>query len=249
MAVACAPHPAATTNGIVQDMTEPLAITHFDFATQPADPDLLVQAWMPAIEQAALLHVPDDRFFAFLTAALRLGARSKTLSDFNMMDVIEKAGYSRSTFFRLFEGYTGFLFKGYQLTCLLSTKVYATHLEEQQLSLDAFCQFTVDVFFGANCTIPGEIVQMLWREHYVAQAEFHPHVAGLAPLIQSYLAQNPQTKHLCIDVEELEGVLYSLDLAILTARLEGDARWGTPFYYKKLKKMLKGYLLSCEGTS
>jgi AraC-like DNA-binding protein len=227
-------------------MTQPLAITDFDFATQPADPDLLIQAWMPEIEQAAITYVPDDRFIAFLTAALRLGARSKSLKGLNMMEVVEKAGYSRSTFFRLFEGYTGFLFKGYQLTCLLSTKVYAEQLNTQQLSLEEFCTFTADVFYGANCTIPNEIVQMLWREHNVPHAEFHPHVADIAPTMQTYLSQNPQTQHLQIDVEELDGVLKNLDLVILNARLEDNEQWGTPFYYKKLKKMLQGYLITCE---
>jgi hypothetical protein len=227
-------------------MTQLLAITDFDFATQPADPDLLIQAWMPEIEQAATTYVPDDRFIAFLTAALRLGARSKSLKGLNMMAVVEKAGYSRSTFFRLFEGYTSFLFKGYQLSCLLSTKVYAQHLRDQKLSLEEFCTFTADVFYGANCTIPNEIVQMLWREHNVSHAEFHPHLTELAPTMQTYLSQNPQTQHLQIDVEELDGVLKNLDLVILNARLEDNEQWGTPFYYKKLKKMLQGYLIACE---
>ena len=73
-----------------------------------------------------------------------------------------------------------------------------------------------------------------------------PHVAELAPVIHRYLAQNPQTQHLQIDLEELGGVLKDLDLAILNARLEDSALWGTPFYYKKLKKMLKGYLAAHE---
>ena len=227
-------------------MTASIAITDFDFAMQPANSDALIAAWMPEIEAAAATHVPDDRFVAFLTAALRLGSRSKSLKGFNMMEVVEKAGYSRSTFFRLFEGYTGFLFKGYQLTCLLSTKVYEKHLNQQQMTLDEFCKFTVDVFFGANCTIPHEILQMLWREHDVTHQEFHPHVNGLAPIMREYLARNPATQHLQIDVDELKGVLNNLDLVILNARLENNELWATPFYYKKLRKMLKGYFVACE---
>ena len=223
-----------------------LEITDFDFETQSADPDALIAVWMPEIEAAAETHVPDNRFVAFLTAAMRLGARSKSLSGLNVNKLIETAGYSRSTFFRLFEGQTGFLLKGYQLTCLLSTKVYEKHLMDQELSLDEFCTFTADVFYGANCTIPHEILQMLWREHDVTHQEFHPHVAGLAPIMRDYLARNPATQHLDIDVEELDGVVKNLDLAILTARLEDNPRWGTPFFYKKLRKMLKGYLVACE---
>jgi hypothetical protein len=226
-------------------MTQPLAITDLDFAAEPADADRLVEVWLPEIEQAVATFEPDDRSIAFLTAALRIGARSKTLKNINLMKVVEMAGYSRSTFFRLFEGYTGFAFKCYQLSGLLSTKVYAQHLVEQQLSLEEFCKFTMDVFYGANCSIPHEILQLLWREHNLSHAEFHPHVADLAPLIQSYLSLNPKTQHLQVDVEELEGVLKSLDLDMLNARLEDNAQWGTPFYYKKLKKMLLGYLSAC----
>ena len=227
-------------------MTPHLAITDFDFSTQPPDQDALIKAWVSEIEAAAADHVPDDRFLAFLTAALRLGARSKTLEGFNLLQIVEKAGYSRSTFFRLFEGYTSFLFTGYKLSCLLSTKVYARHLTAHERSLDEFCTFTADMFFGANCTVPNEIVQMLWREHDLPHLEFHPHLSELAHTMVPYLAQNPQTQHLKIDFDEFDGVLKSFDLDILTARLEDNPLWGTPFYYKKLKKMLMGYLLTCE---
>ena len=162
------------------------------------------------------------------------------------MRLVEVAGYSRSTFFRLFEGHTGFLLNGYQLTCQLSTHVYAKHLTNQPRSLEEFCTFTTDVFYGANCTIPHEILQMLWREHDMTHQEFHPHVVGLAPIMRDYLAKNPATQHLDIDVDELNGVLNNLDLVILNARLENNELWGTPFYYKKLRKMLRGYFLASE---
>jgi AraC-like DNA-binding protein len=232
-------------NEAFSGVSETIAITDFDFETHDADMDALIAAWLPEIEAAAEVHVPDDRFMSFLVAGLRLGARSKSLKGFNMMEVINKAGYSRSTFFRLFEGYTGFLFKGYQLTCRLSVIVYRKHLQGRELSLDEFCTFTADVFYGANCSIPNEVIQMLWREHDLTHQQFHPHLGELAPMIRDYLAANPQTGHLVIDVEELDGVLKTLDLVILNARIEGDALWGTPFYYKKLRKMIKGYLITC----
>lgn len=223
-----------------------LAIIDFDFDTQPADSDALIAAWVPEIEAEAQDYVPDDRFLSFLIAGLRLGARSKSLSGLKVNKLIESAGYSRSTFFRLFEGYTGFLMKGYQLTCLLSVKVYERHLVGKSMSLDEFCNFTTDVFYGANCTLPQEILHMLWQEHDLTHQQFHPHVATLSEIVRDYLTHNTQTQHLKIDVDELGGVLRNLDFVILNARLEGDERWGTPFYYRKLRNMLKGYLLTCE---
>ena len=138
------------------------------------------------------------------------------------------------------------MLKGYQLTCQLSTQVYAKRLADQPRSLDEFCSFTADVFYGANCTIPNEIVKMLWKEHAKSYEEFHPHLAGLAPIMRDYLLGNSETANLDIDISELAGVIKSLDLDILTARLDDDPQWGTPQYYNKLRKMLLGYLLTCE---
>jgi hypothetical protein len=65
-------------------------------------------------------------------------------------------------------------------------------------------------------------------------------------MVHSHLVTNLFTQHLRVDRPELEAVLVSLDLAILNARLENNEQWGTPLYYKKLRKMLKGYLVACE---
>ncbi len=54
-----------------------IAITDFDFTTFPADQDNLIKAWLPEIEESVRSYVPDDRFIAFLIAALRIGARSR----------------------------------------------------------------------------------------------------------------------------------------------------------------------------
>jgi hypothetical protein len=48
-----------------------------------------------------------------------------------------------------------------------------------------------------------------------------------------------------IDLDEFAGVIKSLDLDILTARIDNDPQWGTPQYDHKLRKMLLGYLLTC----
>ena len=221
-----------------------MPITQFNFEADAANPDLLITAWLPEIETAAQTYVPDDRFISFLTAALRLGAQSKNLKNFNLMDVIVKAGYSRSTFFRLFEGYTRFLLQGYQLTCSLAGKVYAKHLEDRAMDIDTFSRFTADVFYGGSCAIPNEIVQMLWKEHQLTQAEFHPHLNELTSIIYDYLTKNDSTKHLTVDPEELSGVIHNFDLDMLNARLEDNPTWGTPTHYNKLQRMFKGYLLT-----
>lgn len=219
------------------------SIVDFDFAKTEVDSDALVRAWMPEIEAAARVHVPDDRFVAFLVAAMRLGARSKSLDGFNLMQIVEKAGYSRSTFFRLFEGYTGFLMKGYQLMCSLSARVYAKHLHEREnMDVEAFCKFTSDIFYGANCAMPPEIIQMLWREHALTQTKFHPHLVDVAQVMFDYLPANPATRHLKLNLDELTEVVRSLDLDLLNARLENDPQLGTPRHYLRLKRMLKGYL-------
>jgi len=122
------------------------AITEFTFDKGIPDPYALTQAWVPAIEQASFNHITDDRFKAFLVAAIRLGANSRRSEGVNVMNLVEKAGYSRSTFFRLFENYTSFLLKGYQLTCSLSIEVYGDLLKGKEMSIEEFAKFTTDVF-------------------------------------------------------------------------------------------------------
>ena len=237
-------HPYTPNADLQPRVQKSVHITEFNFETDAADPDRLIAAWLPEIETTAQTYVPDDRFISFLTAALRLGARSKSLKNFNLMDVIVKAGYSRSTFFRLFEGYTGFLLQGYQLTCQLSGKVFAKHLEDHAMNIDEFSRFTADVFYGGNCAIPNEIVQMLWKEHQLTQAEFHPHLNELTSIIYDYLTKNESTKHLTVDQEELHSVIQNLDLDMLNARLEDNPTWGTPTHYSKLRRLFHGYLLT-----
>lgn len=227
-------------------MNTPTAIIDFDFKTNPADQNALLRAWMPEIENAARLYESDNRIVAFWTAAMRLIACSKSLEDFTLAQLAVKAGYSRSTFFRQFESYTCFLLKGYQLSCSLSLNVYEQHLDRQNMSLDDFCTFTADVYFGAICATPNELTQLLWHEHNLSHTEFHPHLRKIAIIMRNYLAKNPQTQHLRIELKELEGVVRCLDLDLLTLRLENDSKWGTPPHYQRLRKMLHGYFLACD---
>ena len=225
-------------------METPPSIFDFNFDVEPANSDRLIQAWMPEIERAILRHETDDRLISFVIAALRIGARSKTLSGFNLMELVEKAGYSRATFFRMFGGSMGFFLKGYQLSARLTLDVYKTHLYEQSRELDEFCKFTADVFYGVHCTIPTEIMQFLWGEHELSQQEFHPHLPELSKIMADYLAQNEPTKHLSVDLEELTDVINGFDLIMLTARISDDPKCGTPETYRRLLRMFRGYFAS-----
>ena len=148
----------------------------------------------------------------------------------------------------MFEGYTGFLLKGYQLSAQLTNDVYKKHLIGQTRDLDTFCKFTADVFYGVNCTIPTEIMQFLWAEHALTLQEFHPHLPELAEIMVDYLAQNEPTKHLSLDLDELRDVIYGFDLIMLTAQTTHDPKWGTPAAYRKLLKMFRGYFSTLNHT-
>ena len=226
-------------------MTQPPAITSFDFETEPVNQKALIAAWLPEIEAVMRSREHDDRSTAFIIAIMRLRSSSKTADKIKLGAVIKLAGYSRSTFFRLFGNYNSFLLDAYQLICLLAIDVYAKHLKEQQLNVADFSKFTTDICYAAVCTIPREILKVLWYENAISHRKFHPHLSEFTSVIFSYLTQNAQTKHLKIDVDELDGVLRTLDLELLHARLEDDSFWGSPLYYKKIKKMLYGYLASC----
>lgn len=74
-----------------------IPITNFDFTTFPADQDNLIKAWLPEIEESERSYVPDDRFIAFLIAALRIGARSRVRLHNQNMTTAAKAHADRKT--------------------------------------------------------------------------------------------------------------------------------------------------------
>ena len=74
-------------------METPPSIFDFNFEVEPANSDRLIQAWMPEIERAIMQHETDDRFISFLIAALRIGARSKTLQ--KRTETMVKMGFLR----------------------------------------------------------------------------------------------------------------------------------------------------------
>ncbi|MCR9110736.1 MAG: hypothetical protein NXH94_17795 [Rhodobacteraceae bacterium] len=218
------------------------AIVEFDVEDILVDHGQLIAAWMPAIESVARHHVSDDRFQAFMIAALRLGAASGGLRGVNVVNIVEKAGYSRATFFRMFEGHTSFMLKGYQLVCVLSLEVYRELLESREMSIEEFCRFTCNVFYGAICTWPNELIQMLWQEHGASQREFHPHLPQLAKIMESYLKVNPATAHLKVEIDDLEGVIQTLDWDILRAKTDPAEEFPTIKQYWRLRRILQGYL-------
>lgn len=217
-------------------------VTDFDFEQGLPDQNELIKAWLPKIEKAAVSMTSEDKLQTFFLAGLRLSAKSKSLSGFNMMNIIQKAGYSRSTFFRLFEGYTEFLLKAYQLTCQLSVAVYASKLKGREMTLEEFCKFTTDIFYGANHAVPNEIPVMLYKDHGKSFKEFHPHLKLLAPIMLGYLRKNPPTANLNITEEELDGVIHLLDWDILKARLDPDEEFPSMAQYKRLRRMFYGTL-------
>lgn len=217
----------------------------FNFEVGATEIERLSEVWLKEIEEAALTASTDDKFSAFLISVLRLGKKHKSLKSFNVFQIAETAGYARSTFFRLFENYTQFLLKAYQVSAQLATDVYQKYLEEQQMSLEEFIQFTSDVFYGVNCTIPNEVMQLLWNEHALKHEEFHPHLSDVASVMFDYLSQNDQTRNLALDKSELSGIIHSIDRDMLMARVENHPDWGTPEYYIKLKKLFHGYFLTC----
>lgn len=221
-------------------------ITDFTISEGIPEMDHLIQAWLPEIEIAARDYVPNDRIQAFFLAALRLGAKSKSLEGFNLFAVIERSGYSRSTFFRLFEGYTGFLLNGYKLTCSLSIRVFAKHLSERAMTLDEFIAFSSDILYGANCTVPNEVTRALWQEAKQEHLVFHAHIKEVARVMHEYLKWNQATAHLAIEEDDILEFIRIIDWELLQARVDNSPHFPSVPHYWRLRRMLTGYLKQFE---
>jgi hypothetical protein len=117
------------------------------------------------------------------------------------------------------------------------------------MRLEEFADFTSTVFFGLNCTISSEVIAFLWETHQLSHTEFHPHLADVSSVIYSYLKSNDQTRQVNFDAAELSDFIRTLDLDMITARIERNPEWGKPAYYKKLHRMLLGYLSSFNAAT
>lgn len=219
-------------------------ITDFSFENGLPDPDELTRAWLPEIEKAASAHVAESKLQIFFIAALRVGAKSRGLANFNLKEVIELSGYSKSTFFRIFEGHTAFMYEAYLLTAKLSFKVFEKHLVTRERSLEDVARFTTEMFYGANCTVPSEFTELLWEEHGGLHSEFHPHLVELPPILLRYLRNNGPTQHLNISEAELLGVIQTLDWDMLNARIDPSKTFPSVEQYDRLRKMFYGMLVA-----
>ncbi|MEN8657625.1 MAG: hypothetical protein ABF313_06265 [Marivita sp.] len=224
------------------------SITDFRMQDGIPDTDTLIQAWLPEIEKSAQAFVPCNKTQAFFIASLRVAAKTKSLSSFKLLSIIDMSGYSRSTFFRLFENYSSFLVIGYKLVCDLSIKVYAKHISERSLTLEEFIALSADLLYGANCTIPNEITQTLWQNAEEDHLEFHTHVKELARIMRDYLNWNPATAHLQVDKDDLQDVLRILDWELLKARVDGSGDFPSVPHYLRLRRILSGYLKELENS-
>lgn len=209
----------------------------------------LINAFLPEIEEAAKAHVPEDHFLAFFYASLRIAAKAENFTGLNLKALVYHTGYSRSTFYRLFDGYSAFMMNVYQLTRLLGVKVYAKHLTAREMTLEEFADFSANLMYSANAALPPDLCKMLWDGREVDHLEFHPHLPEAASVITTYLNTNPQTSHMTVRQEDIFELLRMLDWDMLQAFATADPKCPSQPHYRHIKRLFRGYLFQLAAQS
>jgi len=203
----------------------------------------LIDAWLPEIQEAAKLHAPQDHFLAFFYVSLAFVAKNEGISGLNLKSLVYHSGYSKSSFYRLFDGYSSFLMDVYQTTRLLGVKVYLKHLKARPMDLETFITFSANVLYSANAALPGDLSKLLWEGRSIDHIEFHPHLSEAAQGIADYLNSNPQTSHMGILQEDMFELLRTLDWDMLQAFIKEDPSCPSQAHYRHLRRLFRGYLL------
>lgn len=224
-------------------------LAEFTFDETLPDKDQLERAWLCEIEKVLSSTDLGDKDMSFFISGLRLATRYKSIRKISVSAISKLSGYSRATFFRTFGNYQDFALEGYRLTCKASVLVYEDHLRGRAMSRPEFVKFTSAFFYGANICMPTDIVRELWMSRQWSQLEFHPHLPDVARVMGNYLRHNEQTRHILMSDTELLGVVQSLDLDILMARLDERITFPSMHQYRRLGHFLEGALMLGGGQA
>jgi AraC-like DNA-binding protein len=213
----------------------------FDVEDVLSDPDLVTSLWADEVAKAASERIADNRWEAFALAGIRQYAHAETLAEVKIANIVKQAGYSRSTFFRIFDNLTKYQLRLYQLVSQLSVDVYAERLFAKPRSPQEFARFTVNLFYSADCTIPNDWVAMLWKKYgHLGHDSFHPQLPDISRIITQYTQKHRALGYAQLTMSDVHSVVCLYEREVLESRLGPRPSFPSAAQSLRWKRMLFG---------
>ncbi|NHQ75907.1 hypothetical protein HAT86_15765 [Roseovarius gahaiensis] len=213
----------------------------FDVEDLLSETDLLTSVWADEIAKAATQHIADNRWEAFALAGIRQYANATSLAEVKIANIAKQAGYSKSTFFRIFDNLTKYQLRLYQLVSQLSVEVYGQRLFAKPRSPLEFAHFTINLFYSADLTIPNDWVAMLWGKYgHLGHDKFHPQLPDIARKITQYTQKHRSLGYANLSVSDVHAVVCLYEREVLESRLGSQPSFPSPAQSLRWKRMLFG---------
>ena len=203
--------------------------------------DLVTRVWADEIANAASDHIADSRWEAFALAGIQQYANASSLAEVKIANLVKQAGYSRSTFFRVFDNLTKYQLHLYQLVSQLSTEVYAKRLFAKPRPPLEFAEFTINLFYSADCTIPNDWVATLWKKYgHVGHEKFHPQLSDISRTIAQYTQEHRSLGYNELAVSDVHPVVCLYEREVLESRLGAQPSFPAARQARRWKDLLFG---------
>ncbi|WP_157132291.1 hypothetical protein [Roseobacter sp. AzwK-3b] len=213
----------------------------FDIEDFLSEPELLTSLWADEVAKAASEHIADNRWEAFALAGIRQYAHANSLAEVKIANIVKQAGYSRSTFFRIFDNLTKYQLRLYQLVSQLSVDVYKQRVFAKPRSPLDFANFTINLFYSADCTIPNDWVAMLWKKYgHLGHESFHPQLADISRIITQFTQKHRALGYAELTVSDVHPVVCLYEREVLESRLGPQPSFPSAEQSLRWKRMLFG---------
>lgn len=206
-------------------------------------PDEVTKLWIKEIENALDHRKMDFRYETFLRAGMKIYSVAQDLKAVSVRDVYETAGYSKSTFHRIFDTFPRYQLKLYQSLCDLAIDVYERHLSVKRRSPEEFCRFSLNVIYSSHLTVPSAFLANVYHINApITPQDFHPHVSRMAEVMHSYMRENSSEGFRRVNFSGFREVIRTLDYDILFSKIEQPATFPSVEQADRLERLLLAYV-------
>lgn len=179
------------------------------------NPESIARNILKDIEISAATEVSGNAKRAFLAAALRSATKPQSTHGLHLKNIINASGYSRATFFRVFESNNAFRAECYMVFSALAVSTLERHLKGKERTAEDFAIFASSAISGIYHSLikpfHGQIEGT--TDAIGKSAPDVPH--HLSHVISDYLRTNPRTRHLQISKTEIRICLRAIEIELL----------------------------------
>ena len=214
----------------------------FDVCEHLSETDAITRLWIGEIDRVMGRSSIDFRFETFLRAGIRIyaGAMGRRVS---VKEIYETAGYSKSTFHRIFDSFPRYQLKLYQFLCQSAVEVYRERLNLAARTPEEFCRFTKNVVYSSHLSVPSNLLRKIYQLNApISPSDFHPHLDIMAEVMHDYIRAHLSLGYRRLTFSSFRELIRTLDYDILASKLDQPSTFPSAEQADRLERLLLAYV-------